>query len=154
MIVIRFYRRNERMSSARTPRLISFVVHSPGSSFFLPDPSCPNNRIGINCSTPVSPCVALNPCQHGNCSNDSRTLVGYTCSCEPGYNGSHCDHNQWPCRSNPCWNDGIECLPLTEKKCTAELCFRHVQRNGECNVRVPLPKWMERSTLRAHGELL
>lgn len=56
-----------------------------------------NNNSSISC--------ANNPCgAHGTC----HTLrLGYTCICQKGYGGSHCDDTTDACASHPCRNGGL-----------------------------------------------
>ena len=46
---------------------------------------------------------ASSPCQHGSCVNDES---GYTCVCEPGWDGTTCETNMHECNQQPCQNDG------------------------------------------------
>jgi len=42
---------------------------------------------GNNCEIDIKECDS-NPCRHGNCKEE---IGGYTCECEDGYNGTHCE---------------------------------------------------------------
>ena len=54
-------------------------------------------------TVPVDHC-ASDPCDHGTCSNNAS---GYTCQCDPGYDGTDCDHDVDDCASAPCQNGGV-----------------------------------------------
>ncbi|KAI8493289.1 hypothetical protein Bbelb_292930 [Branchiostoma belcheri] len=58
----------------------------------------------------ASSCEA-SPCVHGNCTDDVRGLLNYTCTCDSGWEGAHCDYVIDDCASSPCvhgtCNDGV-----------------------------------------------
>ena len=58
----------------------------------------------LGCSS--SPCTSNGVCQTSGSS--------YTCLCEPGYTGTHCEIDKNECDSNPCQN-GSECIDLLNK---------------------------------------
>ncbi|HVV85036.1 MAG TPA: DNRLRE domain-containing protein [Kofleriaceae bacterium] len=69
---------SEHASVARRPRLeLRYVV---------PDDHC-----------------AANPCAHGTCTN---TVQGFTCACDPGFDGATCAHDLDDCAASPCQNGG------------------------------------------------
>ena len=74
---------------------------------FLP-PSCSNaTAIGAFCNISNSPCDLLQPCSNdGTCHETNVTKRGYVCRCLPDFNGTECQLNHRPCRSDTCWNDG------------------------------------------------
>ncbi len=52
-----------------------------------------------------TPCVVLEPCQNqGTCINNKTSLNGYICYCSSGFNGSECQFDNRPCKTNTCWN--------------------------------------------------
>ncbi|CAF1198564.1 unnamed protein product [Adineta ricciae] len=80
--------------------LITNSCSGQQSSAFLP--SCPNYSI-FNVT-----CDILRPCQNNaTCSSDNTTLLGYSCMCLPGFNGTQCQYNYRPCQSSTCLNNGI-----------------------------------------------
>ena len=54
----------------------------------------------IRYTVPEDHCAA-DPCVHGACTN---TLAGFTCACEPGYEGARCEDDIDDCSPNPCVN--------------------------------------------------
>ncbi|XP_013175197.1 PREDICTED: cubilin-like [Papilio xuthus] len=74
---------------------------------------CPDGMygdgIGVQgCYVPNSGNVTLqcedNPCgEHGHCHS---VRTGYTCICQKGFNGVHCENPANLCQSNPCQNGG------------------------------------------------
>ena len=64
--------------------------------------------------TDILPCERLTPCQNGaTCSNDG--FGGYSCTCQPGYEGENCDRERNECNPNPCQN-GATCT-VSELMC-------------------------------------
>ncbi|CAF0903803.1 unnamed protein product [Adineta ricciae] len=79
---------------------VSYQSGGQQSSAFLP--SCPN------CNISNVTCDILRPCQNNaTCSSDNTTLLGYSCKCLPGFNGTQCQYNYRPCQSSTCLNNGI-----------------------------------------------
>jgi hypothetical protein len=86
--------------------MTSSITGSPVSIFYPSTCSNPN-QIGTNCNLPATPCDMLQPCQNtGTCNNTNTTLRGYTCLCVAGFNGTNCEIDIRPCKSNTCWNNG------------------------------------------------
>ena len=52
----------------------------------------------------ATPACEPDPCQHGSCTADSEG--GYSCTCDPGWQGSDCDVNIDDCDPDPCLNGG------------------------------------------------
>lgn len=76
---------------------------------------CPANTISPRGSTSIDnchpkqyqPCSQLNVCGlHGTCNQEIVNPFLYSCSCEDGYVGSHCEHQLDVCLSAPCNNGG------------------------------------------------
>ncbi|CAM4846598.1 unnamed protein product, partial [Rotaria magnacalcarata] len=64
---------------------------------------------GINCNTSNSSCDLLKPCQnHGTCINTQTDNDCYVCLCATGFNGTHCEFDHRPCKSQTCLGHG-EC---------------------------------------------
>ncbi|XP_073821482.1 protein eyes shut-like [Musca autumnalis] len=69
----------------------------------------PGDITGANCEENVDECMS-NPCQNGGHCRDRNN--GYTCTCQPGYLGDHCEVDVAVCETGTgarCQNDG-ECL--------------------------------------------
>ncbi len=62
----------------------------------------------IRYAVPEDHCAA-NPCAHGACTN---TLDGFTCACDPGFDGATCGHDIDDCAGDPCVHgactDGVD----------------------------------------------
>ena len=73
---------------------------------------CPNaSYIGQNCSVSNKLCDIAKPCQNnGTCYNDDTRQDGYVCLCPRGFNGTRCELDFRPCKSNTCWNGGIQSM--------------------------------------------
>jgi hypothetical protein len=57
----------------------------------------------------------LQPCQNnGTCNNTNTNVDGYNCTCLHGFDGSQCQYDNRPCKSNTCWNNGILFIFKTE----------------------------------------
>ena len=62
-------------------------------------------------------CLFVNACQSESCLNGGicvlaeMDLLGYQCSCPPGFTDTHCEVDIDDCVSNPCINGGT-CLDL------------------------------------------
>ncbi|KAG4075716.1 hypothetical protein HA402_003541 [Bradysia odoriphaga] len=76
---------------------------------------CPPNSISTRGSTSVDnchpkqhqPCSQINVCGlHGTCKQEISNPFLYSCSCEDGFVGSHCEHQLDLCLSAPCHNGG------------------------------------------------
>ena len=80
----------------------------PSSISFYP-PACPNYPyIGSNCTTVGTSCDQLQPCANdGTCIDANLTVQGYVCVCMTGFNGTYCELDYRPCKSNTCWNNGM-----------------------------------------------
>ncbi|XP_078581446.1 uncharacterized protein LOC144864905 isoform X2 [Branchiostoma floridae x Branchiostoma japonicum] len=48
---------------------------------------------------PAAPTCEVSPCVYGTCTDD---VMGYTCTCESGWEGFNCDQNIDDCASSPC----------------------------------------------------
>ena len=81
------------------------VSHTP--LVFAPV-ACPNAMsIGANCNTSNAACDVLKPCLNsGICTNVKSNQHGYMCSCPPSFNGTHCELDYRPCKTDTCWNKG------------------------------------------------
>ena len=53
----------------------------------------------------VNECVDIRPCAHGTC---LQRIGSYSCRCDPGYYGEHCELDIDECLSAPCQN-GATC---------------------------------------------
>ncbi|XP_032366699.1 cubilin [Etheostoma spectabile] len=92
----------------------------------LPICTCPPGYTGngygpSGCTQTSNICQTNNPCVNGQCVATT-SAPGYTCNCNPGWQGVHCDQNINECLSNPCLNggtctDGINGVTCT---CTAQ----------------------------------
>ena len=82
------------------------LVFQPKSYFHAS--ACVNStNIGASCSIPGTACATLSPCQNnGNCTNINAVQEGYVCACVPGFNGTQCQWDRRPCRSDTCLNNG------------------------------------------------
>jgi hypothetical protein len=93
-------------------------------------------------ATPDDPC-AQEPCEHGTCEVEGDA---YTCDCEDGYDGDHCDLNIDDCNADACEHgeciDGVDSYTcncdetgFTGERCEIEIqnCAQSpCQNEGEC----------------------
>ncbi|CAF0969928.1 unnamed protein product [Adineta steineri] len=108
------------------------TIHTikPISSIFQPFIAniCQNSsRIGFFCNISSTTCDLLNPCQNmGTCSNNHSVPLGYTCACQPGFNGTNCQLDIRLCKPTTCWNNGIYFLSY--------LSFTKFSILGNCSI--------------------
>lgn len=72
-----------------------------------------------DCRTQINYCNS-NPCQNGATCN--RRLNGYTCTCQPGFNGTHCQNNINECISSPCIH-GTCIDEIARYSCSCDILF-------------------------------
>ena len=93
-----------------------FIINStflhyiaPPTDFFEPVPCEDPTMMGSNCDFPNDLCKYLNPCQNnGTCVSASTEDGDYSCSCESGFVGYHCEIDNRPCKPNTCLNHVID----------------------------------------------
>lgn len=64
-------------------------------------------------------CVDINECDDNPCGNNSCTneLGGFSCVCNPGYRGEHCEENIDECLTNICQNNSTCVDGINEYNC-------------------------------------
>ena len=64
-------------------------------------------------------CVDINECDDNPCGNNSCTneLGGFSCVCNPGYRGEHCEENIDECLTNICQNNSTCVDGINEYTC-------------------------------------
>lgn len=112
--------RNNRSNQKFSRTLMPFCRKcSPGEYQSMYDQiacdQCPPNTISPRGSTSMDschpkqyqPCSQINVCGlHGTCKQEIINPFLYSCSCEDGFVGSHCEHQLDICLSAPCNNGG------------------------------------------------
>ena len=64
-------------------------------------------QTGSFCNSTSTPCSVLTPCQNnGSCFDVTNDTRGYSCSCQSGFGGDHCEVDLRPCGTNPCLYNG------------------------------------------------
>ncbi|XP_055523737.1 sushi, von Willebrand factor type A, EGF and pentraxin domain-containing protein 1-like [Wyeomyia smithii] len=108
---------------------------------------CPPDHISPRGSTSITDCVPKRsqPCaakppvcgSHGQCIPEPVNDYLYSCTCNEGFVGSHCEKQLDICASAPCYNAGT-CIPLnaTSFRCVCSLSF-----DGEFCERFVDPCW-------------
>ncbi|XP_060566825.1 protein crumbs homolog 1-like [Ruditapes philippinarum] len=100
----------------------SVSVSSPGYKC-----SCYPGFIPPNCDDRDECSMASNLCQNGTCTNNPGS---YSCICNTGYTGVHCEKQTDPCLLNPCENGGT-CQPATDGTFLCK-CFAGFDSNYNC----------------------
>ncbi|XP_055587381.1 sushi, von Willebrand factor type A, EGF and pentraxin domain-containing protein 1-like [Uranotaenia lowii] len=82
---------------------------------------CPHDYTSPRGSTSITDCTpkVVKPCQNdhlvcgsnGRCVPQSNSSNLYSCLCDEGFAGSHCEHQMNVCASAPCYNMG-SCVPI------------------------------------------
>lgn len=76
----------------------------------------------------LNECATLFPCQHGTC---IQRIGNYSCVCDSGYGGRHCDHDINECESNPC-NNGATCFEAVDSySCSCAVGYEGSNCNGD-----------------------
>lgn len=97
-------------------------------------------------------CSIFSPCENdGICSDDLVHLYGHNCSCPFQVHEKHCQIDDRPCRTNPCFHGGIS-FPVW--RLTRQRLFRHLSRNIPSRSELFLFPWSRRSMVRKIGESL
>ena len=68
---------------------------------------------GTNCEENVDECMS-NPCQNGGHCRDRNN--GYTCTCQPGYLGDHCEVDVAVCETGKLTNDDFNKFKKKNRK--------------------------------------
>ena len=88
---------------------ICYLDKSSPSPFF--QLTCTEYTVtGVRCEELKSACFLKTPCHNGgSCVNNDTFPEGYSCSCPPYFNGSRCEDDHRPCKTDTCWNNGTNC---------------------------------------------
>ena len=89
--------------------------------------SCMCTSTGYYNGNDLQGCLFFNACQSepclngGSCALAELDLLGYRCSCPPGFTGTNCTFDINDCNPNPCMNDGtcIDGIDAYSCTCTA-----------------------------------
>ncbi|CAF0740637.1 unnamed protein product [Adineta ricciae] len=74
---------------------------------FVPSACVNTTSNNFSCNKLKSPCHMKEPCRNkGNCTDNSSSVLGYTCTCPIYFNGSQCENDHQPCKTNTCLNHG------------------------------------------------
>ncbi|CAF1452975.1 unnamed protein product, partial [Adineta ricciae] len=78
----------------------------------FPTPFVPSTCVNtisnsFSCDKLKSSCHMKEPCRNnGTCTDNSASVLGYTCTCPIYFNGSQCENDHQPCKRNTCLNHG------------------------------------------------